>query len=611
MKRTVWIAALLVLLVAAFARMHRLDAQSLWNDEGNSLRLAQRNVGDLIDAAGRDIHPPGYYLVLKAWIALTGEREFSLRYLSALQGFLTVALTVALGAALGSRSGGLAAGLLVALSPFAVYYSQETRMYAQLGLVAAASMWTLIMGLRRGGPGWIAALAFCNAAGLYTQYSFPFTMLAQGGVVLVWLLRRHDPQRIIMGFALANGIALLLIVPWLPTAWDQVTNWPRTGVDLPLDERLHTVLTWITYGSTAGDINWGWLLLPGLLAALGLIRLRQRAILPLIWIVVIIAALFASGAYREANLKFLLPAQIALALLIGGGAALLAARSKGFTILLLIAVLAGQINALNALYTDPAYARDDYRAIAAHILSNQRPGAAVILDAPNQNEVFSYYYPGPVYALPRGLGGDDAATRAEIEQIIAQHARIFVVFWGETERDPNRVVQAALDAGAYPVTSRWYGDVRLAQYAVLGDAPDSPQVILNTRFGDHITLTGYALSADDLPPGDVLGVTLFWQTDAPLDTQYKVAVQILGPDGRKLAGHDAEPNNNRTPTFTWTPGDTVIDPHGLVIPPDLTSGNYSLIVVLYDINNPQARLLISEADSAPVDHLLLRQFTKN
>ena len=61
---------LLVILIAFAARFHHLGTQSLWNDEGNSLRLAQRSVGDLIDAAGRDIHPPGYYLALKGWIAL-------------------------------------------------------------------------------------------------------------------------------------------------------------------------------------------------------------------------------------------------------------------------------------------------------------------------------------------------------------------------------------------------------------------------------------------------------------------------------------------------------------------------------------------------------------
>ncbi len=142
--------AVLVLFLAAFVRFYHLDSQSLWNDEGNSLRLAERSTGNLIDAAGRDIHPPGYYLVLKGWIALAGESEFSLRALSAFEGVIAVAVTIALGRALFSRAAGSVAGLLVALSPFAVYYSQETRMYAQVGLLSVASMAVLV--------GWLCAL---------------------------------------------------------------------------------------------------------------------------------------------------------------------------------------------------------------------------------------------------------------------------------------------------------------------------------------------------------------------------------------------------------------------------------------------------------------------
>ncbi len=109
----------------------------------------------------------------------------------------------------------------------------------------------------------------------------------------------------------------------------------------------------------------------------------------------------------------------------------------------------------------------------------------------------------------------------------------------------------------------------------------------------HITLTGYALSADDLRPGDVLGVTLFWTTDAPLATRYKVTVQLLAPDGTLITQHDAEPGGNRSLTTTWTPGVIVIDTHGLIIPSDLPPGDYTLIVGLYDINAPLDRLPVT------------------
>jgi hypothetical protein len=360
----------------------------------------------------------------------------------------------------------------------------------------------------------------------------------------------------------------------------------------------------------------------------------------------VIGALFASGAYREANLKFLLPAQIALTLLAGRGAWVLwnlapavdpparvpemsepdrprrrllryAPRrdrllkttvvGRMLAAVCLFLLVIGQLNALDALYRDPAYARDNYRAAAAFITRDQRPGDAIILDAPNQAEVFSYYYQGdaPIYGLPRGLGGDDVQTRAEVEAVLRDHRRVYVLFWGETERDPNRVVQAALDAGAYPVASVWYGDVRLAQYAVLGDAPTEPEVMADARFGESITLTGYALSAAEVYPGDVLGVTLFWTTDAPLSARYKVTLQLLAPDGRLVSQHDAEPGGDRALTTTWTPGAIVSDTHGLVIPADLPPGEYTLIVGLYDLNAPQDRLPVT-IDGEPVGDVFAR-----
>jgi len=709
LRRHAWAAPLIVLLLAFAVRFHALEAQSLWNDEGNSLRLAERAIPDLIDAAGRDIHPPGYYLALKGWIALTGKSEFGLRSLSALEGVLTVALTVALGRALFGKGAGTLAGLFVALNPFAVYYSQEARMYAQLALLSAASMALFARWLKEltaesaevteggtegkrqdrnsvnsgkelekrialldlphphsvltrlvaplcmergqaerseaGGEvnhqnaqsfseiasvssvAKLLPLALVNAAGLYTQYSFPFTLLAQGMLFVAWIVWRsragHPLRGAVTGFAALNLLTLALFLPWLPTAWDQVTTWPRTGEGLALGEQLRTVFTWLVYGNTAGRVALLQFLWPALLLVAALWgRGRAQRALPLVWATVVVGALFVSGAYRPANLKFLLPAQIALALLLAEGARrlwdwdgrllLLSARQSGAIARLLSAACAAQIalgsaQALDALYNNPACARPDYRAIAARLMADERPGDAIILDAPNQVEVFSYYYRGgaPVYPLPRGLGGDDLATQAEVQAILQQSRRVFAIFWGEEERDPRRVVQATLDSGAYPVASTWYGDVRLAQYAVLGPAPDTPAVTLDARFGEALRLTGYALSATEAQPGDALGVTLFWTADAPLAARYKVSVQLLAPDGSLAAQHDAEPANNLAPTTTWTPGQVVKDTHGVVMPLTARPGTYTLAVTVYPLDAPLERLLVSAGGAHRGDLLSL------
>ena len=95
--RWVWAALLVaVLLLATGLRFYRLDAQSLWNDEGNSARLSERDLARIIEGPASDIHPPLYYIALRGWRELLGDDEFGLRSFSAFAGVLTVAATCAL-----------------------------------------------------------------------------------------------------------------------------------------------------------------------------------------------------------------------------------------------------------------------------------------------------------------------------------------------------------------------------------------------------------------------------------------------------------------------------------------------------------------------------------
>src|SRR5690606_6102407 len=135
-----------VLLLATALRFYRLDAQSFWNDEGNSASLSERTIPLIIEGTASDIHPPLYYLALRGWRELLGESEFALRALSAFAGVATVAGVLALGRAAAPHRPALAlaAGLLTAVNGALVYYSQEARMYALLGpwaVLSTLSLW--------------------------------------------------------------------------------------------------------------------------------------------------------------------------------------------------------------------------------------------------------------------------------------------------------------------------------------------------------------------------------------------------------------------------------------------------------------------------------------
>ncbi|NWG18122.1 MAG: glycosyltransferase family 39 protein, partial [Chloroflexi bacterium] len=658
-RKLVTVLVLAVILFAACLRFHNLETQSLWNDEGNAYVQATRSLADIAANAARDIHPPGYYWLLAIWRGLAGDGEFALRALSALAGVLTVAFTYALGRRLLGVFAGLTAALFVALNTFQVYYAQEARMYALLALWSAAGLWalarllsqqslvfrrqSLVLKTRYSILSTILPLALVNAVGLYTHYAYPFVMVAQGVIVLVWVAsaaltprpplpqgegemsarqgtskppsdtgnRQPATGNLLIAFILANLLALALFLPWLPTAWAQVTGWPSTGEATETGAALQTILGWLAYGITFEATGPATLPYVPIFLAVGLVPFGAarprwgRILFPVITLVVVVGLFLALGLFREANLKFLLPAQIAFALWMGRAAGVMwwAARVGARPSMLLSAAVAASLGVilvdvgrgLAPLYDDSAFQRADYRALAALVEADARPGDAIILDAPNQEEVFRYYYWGemPVYPLPRGLGGDDAATRAEVRRIIADSQRIFAVFWGEAERDPNRVVESTLDAETFEAGENvWYGDVRLARYVMPAGLPEPTPS--GARFGEAITLEAYALGGT-AQPGDVLQVRLDWQTAAPLDRRYKVFVQLLDADGVLAAQRDSEPGGGSALTINWPPGTTITDHHGLLLP-DLTPGEYTLIVGLYDLDDPSARLPVGDGD---------------
>jgi len=79
-------------LVAFALRTYLLGATNLWWDEAYSVWLARRPLTELLRTTAFDVHPPLYYVLLRGWMELAGDSEFSLRYLSVAGGVLTVVL---------------------------------------------------------------------------------------------------------------------------------------------------------------------------------------------------------------------------------------------------------------------------------------------------------------------------------------------------------------------------------------------------------------------------------------------------------------------------------------------------------------------------------------
>jgi 4-amino-4-deoxy-L-arabinose transferase-like glycosyltransferase len=230
-----------ILLLALGLRLFELTGQSLWYDEGVSAYMTPRSFAEIAVSTSVDIHPPLYYWLLSIWAVPFGQGEVALRGVSVLLGTLMVWTTWGLGRTLAGEAVGLAAAVLLAISPLAVQYSQEVRMYAQAGLLAAASSWAGLVLLRAllGEPASRRRLVLLAvgygllvAALLYTHYYGTLVVAAQqvyAGLVLL-LTRRW---RIVPYWALAVGIAALLFLPWLPIALRQTGYYPGLGAPRP------------------------------------------------------------------------------------------------------------------------------------------------------------------------------------------------------------------------------------------------------------------------------------------------------------------------------------------------------------------------------------------
>ena len=607
---------LALLLLAAALRLHQLGAQSLWNDEGNSVVQAQRSLDEIARHSARDIHPPGYYWLLHGWQRTVGSSELALRLFSALASVLSVACLYVPGRRMAGRAAGLAAALFLALNGFSIWYAQETRMYALLALWGAAAALALDALLRRPTRGKVAALALLNAAGLWTHYSWPFMLLAQGLVALLCLAgaaRGTAARARLLAISAAMGLATLLFLPWLPTMLEGVTSWPGTGSAVALDTALGEIFGRLVLGPSYGSLTPAWQLLVAL-AALPLLvagawpawkrAMLWRSLFPLVWTLAPVVLFLALGLYREANLKFLLPAQAGFALWAGCGLGWLLQRGPPVSRLVALPVAAtlaaGMAQSLAPLGHDAAWQRADYRRLVADISAGLRAEDLIILNAPNQLEVFQYYYRGdaPVLPMPPGTGPVDPASQQQLREQIAGARHIFALYWGETERDPQQVVERDLNALAHVAGARWYGDVRLARYA--GAQPLTLRREVHARFGEHILLLRHARGAQPPRPGAWLPLQLDWRADAPLRMRYKITLQLLDTDGRLVAQHDGEPLGGLAPTTSWTPGATVQDRRALIIPAALPPARYTLVLGLYTGDDAGRRLRVGDAD-----HLVL------
>jgi hypothetical protein len=113
------------------------------------------------------------------------------------------------------------------------------------------------------------------------------------------------------------------------------------------------------------------------------------------------------------------------------------------------------------------------------------------------------------------------------------------------------------------------------------DLPQSGPHLAESYLGRKIKLRGYALSSDELRPGDALTVALLWECDGAVSEDYHVFVHLVDEEGHLLGQHDGVPGVGERPTSQWMVGQRVFDTHLVEIGQDVPPGRYNLFVGMY------------------------------
>jgi uncharacterized membrane protein len=188
-------------------------------------------------------HPPLFFCLMHQWMGYLQDSGHSLRWqvrsLSALFGTGAIAVMYILNRVAFSHRAGLWAAGLMAVSPFAVYLSQEARHYTLPMLIIAASLIPLVQicsatATKRKLLPWLAWIGL-NSLGFYVHY---FCVLAFAAQVItlgvIFLQRRWS----ILGVGIASSCVILSILPWFPVLLDHTqrpeTDWLKFNATLGL-----------------------------------------------------------------------------------------------------------------------------------------------------------------------------------------------------------------------------------------------------------------------------------------------------------------------------------------------------------------------------------------
>lgn len=632
-----------LVLIAFALRVYRLDAQDLWGDEAFSISLSQLPLAQVV-AGGADTHPPFYPVLLLLALKTFGSTIFATRILSAFIGVIAVPLIFVLARRVASSARvAWFAAVLAAVSPLFIYYSQETRMYELVAVLALGSTYfasRIIVNskeperenlgdLRISGGYFIFTLL-----AIYTHYSAFYVLVAQNVFALLALW--HN-RRSLIRWILIQVAFVIAYIPWFivqtsflqskaSARWEEF-SW--SGAEMIFGKSFLAFSIGLTLDPPVALIASAMFLAILLVGAYAIYHNRVRVtpavapsgsgqsvppqmIAPIYFFIPILVAFLVNPIFPFFFERYVLVALPGFYLTIALGLDYLARFEfrVAFGVAALLVVIS--LVSLTNYYFNDSYAKGKYGQMMAYVASHAGANDALVLNNPLQKPLYNYYAPRnpqgtfslPAFFLPDGgVPLEEPSSRAQLDEIRKKYSRVWLVMFGNPhEYDPTDYLKRSLGANAFKSFFRGFVDADLTLY----DMPHEAVVItpVNATLGGNIKLVSFDLDRAEIAPGQTLQLTLHWLATAPIAQSYVVFAHLNGGQNPSTnspiwAQLDNEPVGGSRATTTWKPGEAIIDRYGLQIPVEAPPGEYEIEVGMYDPGS-SARVPVVDWQENPV-----------
>jgi hypothetical protein len=231
---------------------------------------------------------------------------------------------------------------------------------------------------------------------------------------------------------------------------------------------------------------------------------------------------------------------------------------------------------------------EGYAELAAYL--NARPDAGRLTVAAQLKHVFNQTFHGTTVEMDEGkvvshIRADYLAFHrnyAARDYKIEQWGRLWE---GYAPRTPEREIHfdGVPYAWLYPIPS----------------PDDGPEHARITQLGKRFRFLGYDLRETKVAPGDHVPLVLYWQATEPVTEDLSIFLHLLDPAGELIWQDDGAADHGGRPTWSWSPEETIGDPHTVVLPSDLPEGEFVLTTGLYDWQTGE-RLPVYQSDGARV-----------